>query len=121
MWNTMSGLGCGAADHASTITASASISTNHRGSMKPVTTIIELAGRTSANTSPVADLDHEAVEVRLPEDRADDRVDQVLGERGDQPRERQREDQADGDLDQVALRDELLELLDHRSSLFLAP
>jgi hypothetical protein len=33
-------------------TASASISTSHRGSMKPVTTIIALAGRTSENTSP---------------------------------------------------------------------
>ena len=41
-----------APSQASFITASASISTSHRGSMKPVTTIIALAGRTSANTSP---------------------------------------------------------------------
>ena len=61
----------------------------------------------------IAEVEPDRPEVGLAEDRSDDRVQHTFEQRIDDRLEVQRHDQADGDLDDVALGDEVLEFLKH--------
>ena len=65
----------------------------------------------------VVDRGREVVEVRLADDHRDDRHDEVVHEGVDDCRERQAHDERDGELDDVAAEQEILELLQHGSLL----
>ena len=61
----------------------------------------------------VADRERELVEALLPDDRADDRHDDVLHQAHDEQAERGADDHRDGQVEDVALHDELLEVVEH--------
>ena len=62
----------------------------------------------------VAQLEGQIVEVRLSEDRRDDLHEDVVGERVHDRGERGTDDDGDGEVDDVASHDEVLEFLEHQ-------
>ncbi|HYI74410.1 MAG TPA: hypothetical protein VEW90_04000 [Gaiellaceae bacterium] len=61
----------------------------------------------------IVDREGQPAEVGLAEDHRHDRHDQIVDERGDQRGEREADDQCDGELEEVAAQEKVLELLEH--------